>query len=75
MNVPRSKRPRLRLHAESYRVLRESILRRDVWRCQSCGSMAGLEVHHIIPRGQFGDDDEDNLITLCWKCHRALHLS
>ena len=75
MNVPRSKRPRLRLNAESYRALRESILQRDMWRCQSCGSMAGLEVHHINPRGQFGDDAEDNLITLCWKCHRALHLS
>ena len=32
-----------------------------------------LEVHHIIFRSLGGADDEKNLITLCEKCHKAVH--
>jgi len=38
---------------------------RDVWRCQFCGSMTNLEVHHQQFRSHSGDDTEANLITLC----------
>jgi hypothetical protein len=27
----------------------------------------------MTSRGQLGNDVEDNLITLCWRCHRTLH--
>jgi len=70
-----TKRPRLRLDLKSFQLLRNSILRRDGWRCQSCGSRLALEVHHITPRSKLGDDVEDNLITLCWECHRRIHLN
>ena len=36
---------RLRLHPVSYESLRQQILRRDGWRCQSCGTMTNLEAH------------------------------
>ena len=68
------KRPRLRLDPDSYRVLRRSVLERDRWHCQICSSTVGLEVHHIKPRGRLGDDAEENMITLCWSCHRKVHL-
>ena len=32
-----------------------------------------MEVHHIIFRSQGGSDELDNLITLCEKCHKAIH--
>ena len=35
-----------RLDPLSYESLRQQILRRDGWRCQSCGTMSNLEVHH-----------------------------
>jgi 5-methylcytosine-specific restriction endonuclease McrA len=73
MSGVQSKRPRLRLDPESYRMLRQTILQRDHWQCQSCGALDGLEVHHIKPRGRLGHDAEDNLVTLCWSCHRKLH--
>jgi 5-methylcytosine-specific restriction endonuclease McrA len=73
MTALRPKRPRLRLDTESYGALRQSILQRDHWRCQSCGSVVGLEVHHVQSRGRLGDDSEENLITLCRQCHRMLH--
>ena len=68
-----TKRLRLQLDLNSLQLLRNSVLMRDGWRCQSCGSRQGLEVHHITPRSKFGDDVEENLITLCWECHRRIH--
>ena len=67
------KHPRLRLNAKTYRTLQMKILERDGWRCQACGSMSGLEVHHIRRRSRLGGDSEDNLITLCSGCHRTVH--
>jgi len=64
---------RLRLDPLSYERLRQLVLRRDGWRCQSCGTMSNLEVHHKQFRSHAGDDSEENLISLCTACHAALH--
>jgi ATP-dependent DNA helicase RecQ len=64
---------RLRLDQVSYEKLRQQVLRRDGWRCQSCGTMSNLEVHHKEFRSRLGDDSEANLITLCAVCHAGAH--
>ena len=69
----RPKHPRLRLNPELYDSLRHQVLRRDGWRCQSCGTISNLEVHHKEFRSQSGDDSEQNLITLCSACHATVH--
>ena len=57
-----------------YSSRREAILNRDSYTCQCCGKKhVRLEVHHIIFRSLGGTDDEKNLITLCEKCHKAVH--
>jgi len=63
----------LRLDPVSYERLRQHVLRRDGWRCQVCGTMSNLEVHHKEFRSHSGDDSEENLITLCTACHHATH--
>ena len=68
-----AKRGRIRLDADAYLRLHQEVLARDGWRCQMCGSLRGLEIHHIQRRSQAGDDAEDNLITLCSECHRVIH--
>jgi 5-methylcytosine-specific restriction endonuclease McrA len=73
MSPERSGPPRLRLNPVSYETLRLQVLRRDGWRCQSCGTMFNLEVHHQRFRSHSGDDSEDNLITLCSACHNETH--
>jgi len=65
--------PRLRLDPGSYETLRQLVLRRDGWRCQACGTMSNLEVHHKEFRSHSGDDCEENLITLCSRCHSTVH--
>ncbi len=73
MKASSGKRSRIRLGADAYHGLHQEILKRDGWRCQACGSLRGLEVHHIQRRSQSGKDSEGNLITLCSNCHRAIH--
>jgi ATP-dependent DNA helicase RecQ len=73
VNRIRPKRARLRLDPDPYQQLRNQVLRRDGWRCQSCGTMSNLEVHHREFRSQSGDDSEHNLIALCAACHAAVH--
>jgi 5-methylcytosine-specific restriction endonuclease McrA len=65
----------LRLDPLAYDSLRQQILRRDGWRCQSCGTMSNLEVHHKQFRSHSGHDSEENLITLCFACHASIHQS
>jgi 5-methylcytosine-specific restriction endonuclease McrA len=62
-----------RLNPLPYDNLRQQILCRDGWRCQSCGTMSNLEVHHREFRSHSGTDTEENLITLCAACHSRLH--
>ncbi len=73
MSEIRPKTRRMRLDPESYRKLQREILKRDGWRCQMCGRMENLEIHHRKFRSQSGDDSEENLITLCSQCHAQIH--
>ena len=75
MTRVRAKRARLRLNTELYERLRNQVLRRDSWRCQRCGTMENLEVHHKEFRSHSGEDSEENLITLCAICHTGVHRS
>ncbi|MFD7837780.1 HNH endonuclease [Streptomyces sp. NPDC059761] len=57
--------------------LRYKILERDGKKCQDCGSSpaegAVLQVHHILPVHQGGNNADDNLVTLCSQCHAGRH--
>jgi 5-methylcytosine-specific restriction endonuclease McrA len=67
------KTPRLRLDSITYRELHRQVLERDGWRCQICGRMQHLQVHHLTFRSHSGSDMEQNLITLCAECHESTH--
>ena len=73
MRMIRPEAARLRLDSLSSETLRQQILGRDGWRCQSCGTMSNLEAHHREFRSHSGDDSEENLITLCTACHAKVH--
>jgi 5-methylcytosine-specific restriction endonuclease McrA len=73
MTQLRPRCPRQELDQDSYRRLCQQVLERDGWRCQRCGSLVNLQVHHINSRSQLGDDTEENLISLCASCHELVH--
>jgi 5-methylcytosine-specific restriction endonuclease McrA len=62
----------LRLDPEAYRLLCREVLERDGWRCQSCGRMEDLQVHHIQPRSGPGDDTAWNLLVVPSKSPSAI---
>lgn len=53
---------------------------RDGHRCRVCrhpvGGIGMLEArhrHHLVYRSKGGDHDPANVLTVCVKCHRAIH--
>ncbi|MBX0329722.1 HNH endonuclease [Oscillochloris sp. ZM17-4] len=55
------------------------VIKRDKLRCRICGRAPKdyedleLHVHHILPWGDGGSTEAENLITLCHTCHSGLH--
>ena len=50
------------------------ILKRANQGCMICGwNNATCDIHHIIPKKQGGNNDNENLIVLCPNCHREVH--
>ena len=64
---------RIKLGIRVYRRIMKRVLERDDWRCQKCGSLENLQIHHKIKRSQMGDDSLENLQTLCAHCHIEEH--
>ncbi|MCU0317361.1 MAG: HNH endonuclease [Fimbriimonadaceae bacterium] len=51
------------------RLSRHSILARDNYTCQYCGSTKDLTIDHVIPRWVGGPGTWENLVTCCRKCN------
>ena len=75
VSPPRRKRPRIRLDVGSYKKPTHEVLERDGWRCKRCGCSSNLQVQRTRPRSSLGPDVEEDLMTLCARCYRHVHLS
>ncbi len=58
-----------------WEIKRARILQRDKYLCQNHRrqriAKKAASVDHIIPKAHGGTDDDSNLESLCWECHRA----
>lgn len=63
------------VRSHGYTLRRKSVLERDNYECQHCGIDIDLHVHHILQIRDYPDlaNDISNCMTLCGKCHRAIH--
>jgi 5-methylcytosine-specific restriction endonuclease McrA len=54
---------------------RREVYERDGWKCRNCGEddVGALTCHHVVYRSQGGKHGKDNLVTVCWACHRLIH--
>lgn len=41
--------------------------------CHLCGSKLEVTLHHLIPRQMGGATEEENLLSVCRRCHDAIH--
>ncbi|MBS1713959.1 MAG: HNH endonuclease [Armatimonadetes bacterium] len=51
------------------RLSRHSILARDNYSCQYCGTKKELTIDHVVPRWCGGPHTWDNLVACCRKCN------
>ena len=58
-----------RLKTPEWDIIRKLVLKRDNYTCQKCGAKKKLDVHHKKPWRINKEDNPDNLISLCRKCH------
>jgi hypothetical protein len=53
----------------------ERVLTRDMYMCMHCGNedRDALHLHHAVYRSRGGKHEDDNLVTICFRCHREIH--
>lgn len=54
--------------------LRFEVFKRDDFQCQYCGKSSPhivLEIDHIIPKSEGGENNLENLTTSCFNCNRG----
>lgn len=73
MGIERKREYQVYLTTDHWKQLRESVLRRDGYRCTRCPSQFYLQAHHKFYRSRFEDSITDDLVTLCRPCHEREH--
>jgi Restriction endonuclease len=59
---------------KNVRIKDKKLLKDKKGNCKYCGKKnCYTEKHHIKSKGSGGDDTEDNLIELCFNCHKLAH--
>jgi len=62
--------------------IRSEVYRRDRYKCVKCGweqiewnpaDPRSLELHHVIPHLKKGNNEANNLVTICTVCHDQVH--
>lgn len=61
------------LESSQWKQIRKQVIERDGGKCVTCRSTQRLQVHHTLYRGGIGNEQLDDLVTLCSTCHERLH--
>lgn len=72
----KSNKERFILRKNKISYLREETFKRDNYTCQCCDKKGViLNAHHILPFSKYVElrYDVNNLITLCYECHKKYH--
>ena len=62
----------LRIGKAVWKKLAKQIRERDNYTCLYCKTSPANDVHHMLPVRLDGSDNEDNLLTLCDRCHKFI---
>lgn len=62
------------INGKKFRELRKLVFERDGYKCQLCNSSENLTVHHKTYDNLYNEENHlEDLITLCYICHCAIH--
>ena len=53
--------------------LKAKVIKRDRGKCVNCQKTKNIQIHHINPKSQGGENSSDNLVCLCGACHSLFH--
>lgn len=64
-------------NSKEWPEMRKEVLERDEYICQRCSAEAtpSPHVHHNVPVSEGGENNLENLVTLCEDCHCSIHSS
>ena len=51
------------------KISRKSVLARDDYTCQYCGSKSNLTIDHVFPRHRGGENTWENVVCCCLRCN------
>lgn len=68
----RSRRYERYLRTPKWHTTRAAAIRRAGGKCQRCGAVEGLEVHHRT-YARLGRERPEDLVVLCRRCHGGAH--
>jgi len=60
------------IHSEIWRARASEMIRKGGYRCQQCGNIGKLEVHHNA-YNRLGAELDSDLLVVCKKCHEKIH--
>ena len=66
----RSKRD---MFAQAQKDLKRELITKRGEKCEICGSVEHIELHHINPISEGGANSRSNSMLVCSKCHQKLH--
>lgn len=60
------------IKSPEWRVRANEAKQRAEWQCALCDEKKALEVHHRT-YARLGRERQNDLVVLCWRCHRRHH--
>jgi 5-methylcytosine-specific restriction endonuclease McrA len=60
------------MKSEAWGIRRAQVIERDDKKCQACGKISDLHVHHLSYE-RLGEELDEDLVTLCKRCHFLIH--
>ena len=63
----------MKRNSASQELARKRIIKNRGNKCQNCGYPGYVELHHIEKVVDGGNNNDDNVLLLCEKCHAEVH--
>lgn len=62
-----------RRNQASQQLARKRTIKQRGERCEHCGAVGYVELHHKVEIVNGGTHEDSNLLLLCYECHQSAH--
>jgi len=62
------------LRSNAWKEKAKQRLKLDNYKCRECGGSKHLQIHHKNYDNLYNEDVENDLITMCYDCHKKITL-